>query len=157
MDILSSVEAFDWDEGNIKKNWERHRVSHIECEEVFFNNPLVAREDKPHSTAEDRFYVLGKTDKERLLFVVFTIRSNKIRVISARDMNRKRLKGGQFFIIVAKKRWGQFFIIDKYNIQKDSRKAGMTMYAQKLMIRIKKQNILTAKFLIFSYKNGAVV
>ncbi len=89
--------------------------------------------------------------------MVFTIRSNKIRVISARDMNRKRLKGGQFFIIVAKKRWGQFFIIDKYNIQKDSRKAGMTMYAQKLMIRIKKQNILTAKFLIFSYKNGAVV
>ena len=46
--------------------------------------------------------MLGKTDKERLLFVVFTIRSNKIRVISARDMNRKRLKGGQFFIIVAK-------------------------------------------------------
>lgn len=92
MDILSSVEAFDWDEGNIKKNWERHRVSHIECEEVFFNNPLIAREDKPHSTAEDRFYVLGKTDKERLLFVVFTIRSNKIRVISARDMNRKERK-----------------------------------------------------------------
>lgn len=89
MDILSSVEGFDWDEGNIKKNWERHRVTHVECEEVFFNKPFVAREDKPHSTDEDRFYVLGKTDNKRLLFVVFTIRRKRIRVISARDMNKK--------------------------------------------------------------------
>ncbi|MGQ9570291.1 MAG: BrnT family toxin [Thermodesulfovibrionales bacterium] len=92
MGILSSVEGFDWDEGNIKKDWERQRVTHIECEEVFFNNPLVAKHDKPHSATEDRYYVLGKTDNERLLFVVFTIMSNRIRVISARDMNRKEGK-----------------------------------------------------------------
>jgi uncharacterized DUF497 family protein len=89
MDILSSVEAFDWDKGNIKKNWERHRVSYIECEEVFFNTPLIVKEDKPHSAIEDRYYVLGKTDNERLLFVVFTLRNNKIRVISARDMKKR--------------------------------------------------------------------
>jgi len=47
------------------------------------------KEDEPHFRGEDRYYVLGKTDNERLLFVVFTIRSNKIRVISARDMSRK--------------------------------------------------------------------
>ncbi len=86
---LFHVEGFDWDKGNIEKNWERHRVTHIECEEVFFNRPLVVREDKLHSMAESRYYVLGKTDDERLLFVVFTIRENKIRVISARDMNRR--------------------------------------------------------------------
>jgi len=89
MDILSRVEGFDWDKGNIKKNWERHRVTHIECEEVFFNKPLVVKEDKRQSRGEDRYYVLGKTDNERLLFVVFTIRDNKIRVISARDMSRR--------------------------------------------------------------------
>ncbi len=89
MEILSRVEGFEWDKGNIKKNWERHRVTHIECEEVFFNKPLVVKGDEPHSRGEDRYYVLGKTDNERLLFVVFTIRSNKIRVISARDMSRK--------------------------------------------------------------------
>ncbi len=89
MDILSRLEGFDWDKSNIEKNWERHRVTHIECEEVFFNNPLVVEEDEPHSIGECRYYVLGRTDKGRLLFVVFTIRDNKIRVISARDMNRK--------------------------------------------------------------------
>lgn len=89
MNILSNIEGFDWDKANIEKNWEKHRVTYIECEEVFFNKPLVVREDMPHSMSEDRYYVLGKTDDVRLLFIVFTIRSNKIRVISARDMNKK--------------------------------------------------------------------
>ena len=88
MDI-SRVEGFEWDEGNIKKNWERHRVSYIECEEVFFNRPLIVQENKPHSKEEERYYVLGKTNDGRHLFVVFTIRHNKIRVITARDMSGK--------------------------------------------------------------------
>ncbi|HHT9124794.1 MAG TPA: BrnT family toxin [Candidatus Brocadiia bacterium] len=89
MDILSRVEGFEWNKGNIEKNWGKHKVSFIECEEVFFNKPIVVKEDEPHSKAEARYYVLGKTDEGRLLFVVFTIRGNKIRVISARDTNRK--------------------------------------------------------------------
>jgi uncharacterized DUF497 family protein len=32
---------FDWDGGNAEKNWLRHRVSQAECEQVFFNRPLV--------------------------------------------------------------------------------------------------------------------
>jgi uncharacterized DUF497 family protein len=89
MEILSGLEGFDWDEGNIGKNWERHRVAHIECEEVFFNIPLIVKEDEPHSRLENSYYALGKADSGRLFFVVFTRRGNKIRVISARDMNRK--------------------------------------------------------------------
>lgn len=81
MHILSRVEGFDWDKGNIEKNWKRHKVTHIECEEVFFNRPLVVKEDKPHSRTEERYYVLGKTDDYRLPLVGFTIRGNKIRVI----------------------------------------------------------------------------
>lgn len=92
MDILSYVEGFDWDRGNIEKNWERHKVSFIECEEVFFNKPLIVKEDESHSKEEARYYVLGKTDNDRLLFMVFTLRGNKIRVISARDMNREERK-----------------------------------------------------------------
>lgn len=91
-DLLSHVEGFDWDKGNITKNWERHKVSYVECEEVFFNAPFVVKTAEPHSFVEDRYYVLGKTDKDRLLFIVFTIRRNKIRVISARDMSRKERK-----------------------------------------------------------------
>ncbi|HHT9116663.1 MAG: hypothetical protein A3K50_09880 [Planctomycetes bacterium RIFOXYD12_FULL_42_12] len=92
MDILSNLKGFDWDEGNITKNWEKHDVAHIECEEVFFNDPLVVKKDEPHSIAEPRYYVLGKTNGRRLLFLVFTVRNNKIRVISARDMNKKERK-----------------------------------------------------------------
>jgi uncharacterized DUF497 family protein len=91
-DILSFAEDFEWDEGNIKKNWERHRVSHIECEEIFFNRPIIVKKDEPHSTSEHRYFVLGKTDAGRLIFIVFTLRGNKIRIISARNMNRKERK-----------------------------------------------------------------
>jgi len=83
------VAGFDWDEGNISKNWEKHRVSVLECEQVFFNRPLVIRDDEPHAAREPRYFALGKTDPGRMLFLVFTIRGGKIRVISARDMNKK--------------------------------------------------------------------
>jgi len=86
---LSRVEGFEWNEGNIKKNWEKHRVSYIECEEAFFNEPLIVRENEAHSKEERRDYLLGKTNDGRYLFVVFTIRRNKIRVITARDMSKK--------------------------------------------------------------------
>jgi len=89
MDLLSRVQGFDWNKGNIEKNWEKHKVAYIECEEVFFNKPLIVKEDEPHSVTESRYYALGKTDTGRLLFMVFTIRGRKIRVISARDMNKK--------------------------------------------------------------------
>jgi len=87
-DRLRECTGFDWDEGNVTKNWESHDVSEAECEQVFFNRPLIARRDKGHSEAEARFYVLGRTDAGRLLFAAFTIRHDKVRVISARDMTR---------------------------------------------------------------------
>lgn len=60
-----------------------------ECEQVFFNRPLAASADEGHSDAEPRFYALGQTDSGRRLFIAFTIRRDLIRVISARDMNRR--------------------------------------------------------------------
>lgn len=89
MDILSNINGFEWDKGNITKNWERHGVAHTECEEVFFNNPLIVKNDVTHSMTEVRYYVLGKTNAHRRLFLVFTVRNNKIRVISARDMSKE--------------------------------------------------------------------
>ncbi len=83
---LRDCTGFQWDEGNATKNWQKHDVSQIECEEVFFNRPLVVRRDRPHSTAEQCYYALGRTDLGRGLFVAFTIRQDKVRVISARDM-----------------------------------------------------------------------
>jgi uncharacterized protein len=88
-DRLSRCTGFDWDEANLFKNWETHRVSGSECEQVFFNRPLLAQPDPAHSQEEARYYVLGQTDSSRKLFVVFTIRDDLIRVISARDMTRR--------------------------------------------------------------------
>ena len=80
--------GFDWDAGNRGKN-AKHRVSDDECEEVFFNLPLVLGPDEGHSAKEERHYVLGQTNADRRLFVAFTMRGTSIRVISARDMTRK--------------------------------------------------------------------
>jgi|SRR6266542_4974620 len=90
--LLSRSTGFDWDAGNIEKNWISHKVTAAECEQVFFNLPLVVKDDTKHSQKESRFYALGQTDAERLLFLSFAIRRRLIRVISARDMNRKERK-----------------------------------------------------------------
>ena len=87
--MINECKGFDWDEGNILKNWEKHGVSASECEQIFFNFPLIAYPDEKHSLMETRFYALGHADARRYLFIVFTIRKDLIRVISARDMNRK--------------------------------------------------------------------
>lgn len=86
--LINSCSGFEWDEGNFHKNWIRHQVTAGECEQVFFNEPFFIYEDIKHSVIETRWYALGITDAERLLFLVFTIRKNLIRVISARDMNK---------------------------------------------------------------------
>lgn len=92
LDSLLACSGFEWDEGKSEKNWFKHQVSRAECEEVFFNEPVAAAPDVQPSHAEPRYYVLGKTDEGRLLFVVVTIGDKLIRVISARDMNRREEK-----------------------------------------------------------------
>jgi uncharacterized DUF497 family protein len=91
IDDVGRWEGFDWDEGNLFKNWEKHRVAASECEQVFFNRPLAAADDR-HSTREPRHFALGTTDAGRHLFLVFTVRKKRIRVISARNMNRRERK-----------------------------------------------------------------
>jgi len=86
---LYKCSGFDWDEGNTSKNWLKHKVTPTECEQIFFNQPLMVQGDPRHSKRETRYYALGKTDLKRTLFVAFTVRNNLIRVISARDMSRK--------------------------------------------------------------------
>lgn len=88
-DILAACIGFDWDTGNAHKNWEKHLISQAECEQVFFNEPLLLLADEKHSKAEKRYHALGRTNTNKPLFVVFTIRKNHIRIISARRMNTK--------------------------------------------------------------------
>ncbi len=89
MDLINSCKGFQWDRGNNNKNWLKHEVGNNECEQIFFNEPLLVYADSKHSGSEKRWYALGKTDQSRCLFVVFTIRESLIRIISARDMHKK--------------------------------------------------------------------
>ena len=81
--------GFHWDAGNSEKNWISHQVTKSECEQIFFNQPLIIGDDEKHSQNEKRYFTFGQTDNARLLFILSTIRENLIRVISARDMNKK--------------------------------------------------------------------
>jgi len=87
---LSAIEGFDWDEGNSQKNPDKHGVTQTEAEQIFVGEPLLA-EDIRHSQDEPRYQALGSTAGGRRLHVTFTLRESgrKVRVISARDMNRK--------------------------------------------------------------------
>lgn len=87
----AQVTGFDWDDGNSRKNAEKHDVSQAEAEAIFFNDPLLVLEDARHSQVEARYHALGETDDARFLHVTFILREGGalIRVISARDMHRK--------------------------------------------------------------------
>ena len=87
---FDTIQGFDWDDGNRRKN-DKQGVSTSEAEQVFFNAPLLMLVDAAHSQLEPRLHALGKTDAGRLLHITLTLRQNQslIRVISARDMHRK--------------------------------------------------------------------
>jgi uncharacterized protein len=85
------VTGFEWDDGNARKNLEKHEVSQAETEQMFFNEPLLVLADEKHSLSEARVHALGRTNAGRQLHVTFTLRheGTKIRIISARGMSRK--------------------------------------------------------------------
>jgi hypothetical protein len=89
MQILPEPLQFEWDDGNRQKNWMKHKVTDEECEEVFFDPHKRIFKEAVHAGSEWRYVLLGRTSLERALFIVFTIRQKKIRIISARDLNRK--------------------------------------------------------------------
>lgn len=83
---------FNWDIHNIEKNWNKHDVHFKECEQAFIHKPVFIFEDIKHSQQEPRYTLFGQSDKKRYLTITYTIRNNQIRVISARDQNKKERK-----------------------------------------------------------------
>ena len=92
MVVIKEPIEFQWDKGNISKNRKKHRVDENEAEEPFFDSKRKTFNDHVHSNKEERFRFIGKTKKGRLLFIAFTIRNKKVRVISARNINKKEVK-----------------------------------------------------------------
>ncbi len=91
MKTVKQAFEFEWDKGNKDKN-KKHEVEDQESEEAFLDDGRVIYRDTVHSESEERFVLLGKTEKGRLLYIAFTYRRKKIRVISARDINKKEVQ-----------------------------------------------------------------
>jgi uncharacterized protein len=87
--VLADATGFEWDEGNAPKVVARHRVEPGECEQAFFREPFVVSYDTTHSGGEPQWRALGQTVAGRAVFLVFTVRGTVIRLLAARDMNRK--------------------------------------------------------------------
>ncbi len=75
---------FDWDEHNIGKV-ERHRITPEEAEQVLDNGPLFQYPQQ--ADEEERYLVYGETNAGRMLAVALTVREDRIRVITAYDMD----------------------------------------------------------------------
>lgn len=89
MVLITEPITFQWDKGNSGKNLKAHDVSDAEAEEVFFDKNKRVLNDQLHSNTEKRNIAIGMTKAGRILFTVFTIRKNCIRIISSRPLNRK--------------------------------------------------------------------
>ena len=89
MQILPEPIEFEWDEGNIDKNKVKHGISNQEAEDVLMIDRFLILKDESHSAIEDRYVVIGPTREEKILSLIITVRSRKIRIISARMASRK--------------------------------------------------------------------
>lgn len=85
----SDLSRFEWDKGNIDKSFRKHGVSPEQSEEVFTDEYVVIVPDIVHSIKEDRLIAIGKSNEQRILFIIFTKRKGVIRIISARRANKK--------------------------------------------------------------------
>jgi len=84
---------FEWNEAKNKANVRKHGVSFKEAKSVFFDEHALLIADPDHSDFEDRFVLLGLSDKLRLLLVChcFKVDDGLIRVISCRKATRKEM------------------------------------------------------------------
>ncbi len=91
MQVKGKFTRFDWDSGNLDKSYLKHGVLPKETEEVFINDGSFVIPDIKHAQVEERFIIVGQTLNKSNLFIVFTLRNKKVRVISARKMHKKEV------------------------------------------------------------------
>ena len=79
--------GFEWDEDKAAANEAKHGVSFTEAVTVFADDFFVVKRDMTHSFAENRYLILGRSEAENYLIVVYTERRDTTRLISARRMS----------------------------------------------------------------------
>lgn len=83
---------FEWDKGKAVENLRKHQISFEEAETVFYDPLAFTIADEEHSTQEPRYWNVGRSNRERILLVVYTEVGNIIRIISCRAATAKERK-----------------------------------------------------------------
>ena len=92
MQVKKKIITFEWDSGNLDKSYLKHGILPKETEEVFIDNASIVLPDVKHSQKEERFIIVGRSLNKLNLFIVFTVRGSKVRVISVRKMHREEVE-----------------------------------------------------------------
>jgi uncharacterized DUF497 family protein len=79
---------FDWDKNKAERNLSKHEVSFEEAKTVFDDPLYVDFYGPEHSESEERYLIVGESDRGRLLIVSYTERGDVIRLISAREVTQ---------------------------------------------------------------------
>jgi len=77
-------DAFEWDDAKAASNWLDHGIRFETARDVFRDAFAIEWTDEGHDDAEERFVTIGMVEN-RLLFVSYTLRGERIRIISARE------------------------------------------------------------------------
>jgi len=84
---------FEWDDEKARANERKHGVSFSEAQTCFYDLFAIETFDVEHSAGEDRFIIMGRSDRNRVIVTAFTLRAMTIRIISAREArHRERLE-----------------------------------------------------------------
>jgi hypothetical protein len=86
------VEGFEWDTGKAQQNIASHGVTLEEAATVFDDPLAISTDDEEHSLREQRFIITGQSVLARLLTVVYTMRGDSTRLISARAASSRELR-----------------------------------------------------------------
>jgi uncharacterized DUF497 family protein len=77
--------VFEWYPPKAQSNLKKHKVSFQEASTIFGDRNILELPDREHSAEELRFIGIGRSDWARLLFVNYTVRRDRVRIISARQ------------------------------------------------------------------------
>jgi uncharacterized DUF497 family protein len=88
--------AFEWDNSKAAGNLAKHGVTFLEASTVFGDPSARIKFDGSHSEEEERYFILGYSDRQRLLAAAFTERGDNIRIITARAATPSERKSYEY-------------------------------------------------------------
>jgi len=85
-------QTFEWDDEKAASNLRKHGISFEEASTVFYGFNSIPLFDEEHSFGEERYIEIGYSADGNLLFVVYTERNSRLRLISARRCTLAEIK-----------------------------------------------------------------